>query len=252
MKPLYEELKDIRIEKGVSLEEIYDSTKIRVTMLEKIETGEFDAAPQPYMRAFLREYSAYLGLDPERTIMCFEGKISSLSAESDTESFSPPVIQKIIPEMTEEPDEEIMESVSTLNETTIEQSVEQKNTETVLNETPKQTDIPFDNTAASQTNNGSDTEKDNENDEQDIPKKRKSRKKESSGNPVPAPTESAMKKRVSYDNTVDTLDSEQIKEPVKRLVIEEPRSGNILFFGVFFFLIIIAAVIIFLINRGYL
>ena len=39
MKPLHEELKDIREERGITLEDIHRVTKIRMHFLEQIETG---------------------------------------------------------------------------------------------------------------------------------------------------------------------------------------------------------------------
>jgi transcriptional regulator with XRE-family HTH domain len=81
MKPLYKELKDIREEKGVTLEEIYRVTKIRVPFLEKIEEGDFSVVPEPFMRAFLREYAEAVGVDPGRVISKYEGKSAAIRDE---------------------------------------------------------------------------------------------------------------------------------------------------------------------------
>jgi cytoskeletal protein RodZ len=89
MKPLHKELQDIRIEKGISLEDISRETKIRVPFLEKIEEGDFTVVPEPFMRAFLREYAETLGLSPDRVISRFEGKITTVRDE-DTGSDIPP------------------------------------------------------------------------------------------------------------------------------------------------------------------
>ncbi len=75
MIPLHEELKEIRLEKGVSLTDISDFTKIRVDLLEDMEQGRFDIAPVPYVRAFLREYAEVVGIDPDRVIARYENKI---------------------------------------------------------------------------------------------------------------------------------------------------------------------------------
>ncbi len=81
MKPLHKELQDIRLEKGVTLDEIYRATKIRIPFLEKIEEGDFSVVPEPFMRAFLREYAETVGVDPERVISKYEGKSASIRDE---------------------------------------------------------------------------------------------------------------------------------------------------------------------------
>jgi len=78
MKPLHKELQDIRIEKGVTIQDIYRETKIRTQILEKIEEGDFTQAPEPFMRAFLREYAMVIGVDPGRVIAKYEGKAASV------------------------------------------------------------------------------------------------------------------------------------------------------------------------------
>ena len=77
MKPLQEELKEIRIEKGITLEDVSQFTKIRVYLLEKLEEGDFPIVPNPYMRVFLREYADAIGVDQDRVIAKF-GSSSSL------------------------------------------------------------------------------------------------------------------------------------------------------------------------------
>jgi len=78
MKPIHEELKEIRQEKGVSIETISRETKIRIDFLEKLEQGDFSFIPMPYIRAFLREYAAMIGIDPGRMLLRLENKIDSL------------------------------------------------------------------------------------------------------------------------------------------------------------------------------
>ncbi len=78
MKPLHGELKEIRLEKGISLEDIYRATKIRMHILEALEEGNFSILPLPYIRAFLREYAEVIGMDPEYVIEKFENKASTI------------------------------------------------------------------------------------------------------------------------------------------------------------------------------
>lgn len=69
MEELGRELKAVREEKGISLDEISRETKISRRHLEAIEAGDFDKLPGPvYARAFLRHYAKAVGLDPEYVI----------------------------------------------------------------------------------------------------------------------------------------------------------------------------------------
>jgi hypothetical protein len=88
MKSLHIELRESRIEKGISLEDIYRETKIRTALLEHIEEGNYTVVPEPFMRAFLREYAAAVGLDPEKVIARFEGKQVALREEAPEPSES--------------------------------------------------------------------------------------------------------------------------------------------------------------------
>ncbi len=81
MNPVHKELKEIRIKKGVSLEHISAVTKIRVYILENLEKGDFSKAPNPYIRAFLREYAEVVGINPDRVIAKFESKITTILEE---------------------------------------------------------------------------------------------------------------------------------------------------------------------------
>ena len=69
IKPkFYEQLKDRRKTKQVSLKEISEYTKINMGYLESLENGEFDVLPNVYTRLFLRSYCDYLGLDSKEIL----------------------------------------------------------------------------------------------------------------------------------------------------------------------------------------
>jgi len=74
MIPLHEELKKIRLERGVSIEDIHNATKIRIDFIEKLEEGDFGIVPKPYLRAFLREYAEVVGIDPEYVMARLESR----------------------------------------------------------------------------------------------------------------------------------------------------------------------------------
>ena len=79
MSDFYKILKDTRIQRGIELEEIQTRTKINVNFLNALENGEFDLLPKPYIRLFLRAYSAEIGLNPEKLLNQFEQMDSKIS-----------------------------------------------------------------------------------------------------------------------------------------------------------------------------
>ena len=65
-RPLGEWLRQRREELGISLEQAEVETRIRRRYLEALETEELDSLPDPFVgRGFLRNYAAYLGLNPD-------------------------------------------------------------------------------------------------------------------------------------------------------------------------------------------
>ncbi len=68
MAQFYKELKDLRISKEISLEDLEKKTKINVKYLNAIEQGDFDILPTPYLRLFIRAYAVEIGGDAERAL----------------------------------------------------------------------------------------------------------------------------------------------------------------------------------------
>lgn len=62
-------LKETRLEKGLSLEDVAQATKIRASFLSAIEKGEYQKLPSSsYAQGFVQNYADFLGL-PRREIM---------------------------------------------------------------------------------------------------------------------------------------------------------------------------------------
>lgn len=56
----------------IPLREIADVTKISMRYLEALESDRFDLLPAPvFAKGFLREYSRYVGLDPDEVVNCY-------------------------------------------------------------------------------------------------------------------------------------------------------------------------------------
>lgn len=68
------ELRAAREARGISLDDIAQSTLINVDFLKAIEEGHTDILPAAYVRAFLRAYATSVGLDPAYVMRRFEGK----------------------------------------------------------------------------------------------------------------------------------------------------------------------------------
>ena len=68
MAQFYKELRELRLSKEISLEELENRTKINAKYLGAIEEGNFDILPIPYLRLFLRAYAIEIGGDSERAL----------------------------------------------------------------------------------------------------------------------------------------------------------------------------------------
>ena len=65
-------MKRLREERGVSLRQIADATKISVSALEALERNDISRLPGGiFSRAFVRSYAIEVGVDPEETVREF-------------------------------------------------------------------------------------------------------------------------------------------------------------------------------------
>lgn len=59
-------LREARVRRNLTLQQVEEDTKIRVKYVQAMENEDFDVMPGPtYVKGFLRTYSDYLGLDPD-------------------------------------------------------------------------------------------------------------------------------------------------------------------------------------------
>ncbi len=72
MSEFYKELKSIREDQGIDLEEIHIRTKINLNYLRAIEDGKFDLLPHTYVRLFIRAYATEIGTDPDKIVSNLE------------------------------------------------------------------------------------------------------------------------------------------------------------------------------------
>lgn len=67
-----DKLKEERIRRELSLQDVSEATKIRVNFLEHIEAGEYEKLPSvTFAQGFVRNYVSYLGLPEKETMAVF-------------------------------------------------------------------------------------------------------------------------------------------------------------------------------------
>lgn len=71
MDTFFEELQKARLLRGITIAEIEEKTRISGHFLTALEEGNTSVLPQPYVRAFLREYAEAIGLDANETLKRF-------------------------------------------------------------------------------------------------------------------------------------------------------------------------------------
>lgn len=65
-------LKEVRLEKELSLEDVSENTKIKTIFLEYIEKGEYDKLPSvSYAQGFVRNYAKFLNLSEKEILAIF-------------------------------------------------------------------------------------------------------------------------------------------------------------------------------------
>ena len=68
MPQFYKELKELRVSKEISLEDLESKTKINIKYLKAIEEGDFNVLPAPYLRLFIRAYAVEIGGEADRAL----------------------------------------------------------------------------------------------------------------------------------------------------------------------------------------
>jgi len=82
-------LKETRLEKGMSLDDLQEVTKIQKRYLLGIEEGNYSMMPGPfYVRAFIKQYAEALELNPEELFEEFKAEIPSTFNEDLPEKLS--------------------------------------------------------------------------------------------------------------------------------------------------------------------
>jgi cytoskeletal protein RodZ len=92
MTTFSQELRKAREDTHVSLADISKVTRIHLKYLEALDQGLFDALPQAYIRAFIREYAMAVGLSPTDILQKYDilvtGKYASGQSTTATSGWA--------------------------------------------------------------------------------------------------------------------------------------------------------------------
>jgi len=89
MTELGTRLKEARLQKGYSLEDLQEITKIQKRYLVGIEEGNYTSMPGSfYVRAFIKQYSEAVGLDPNEILQQYQNDIPASQVSEVAQSFS--------------------------------------------------------------------------------------------------------------------------------------------------------------------
>lgn len=91
MSDLGQQLKEARLARGLTLDDVQEMTKIRKRYLEAIESGDYKVLPGSfYVRAFIKTYAESVGLDPDDLLTEHKQHVPDVAPEQTME----PVLQK--------------------------------------------------------------------------------------------------------------------------------------------------------------
>ncbi|WP_028595514.1 helix-turn-helix domain-containing protein [Paenibacillus assamensis] len=86
MSELGQMLKKARLEKGLSLDDVQEATKIRRRYLEAIEEGDYKVLPGSfYVRAFVKTYAETVGLNPDEILQYYRNTMPVEEQEQPVE-----------------------------------------------------------------------------------------------------------------------------------------------------------------------
>lgn len=100
---LADELKELRLAKGLTLQQVAVKTKLDYKFLEAMESGDYEFLPELYVKAFFKEYIKVLGVDEKIYLKKYEaakqGKVYDEAPVSpETDSLKPSKEPETVPE----------------------------------------------------------------------------------------------------------------------------------------------------------
>jgi transcriptional regulator with XRE-family HTH domain len=78
-----EQLRKVRLKRGISLQQIAAKTRIDIKFLEAIDNGNFGFLPELYVKAFIKQYAKAIDLDEQETIKKYEDALAGKVIDED-------------------------------------------------------------------------------------------------------------------------------------------------------------------------
>ena len=72
LKSFANDLKMHREENNISLREVSAKTRLNISVLESLESGDYNFQPQAYIRAFMKQYIEAIGLDLDEVLFDYD------------------------------------------------------------------------------------------------------------------------------------------------------------------------------------
>src|SRR3989337_2953412 len=80
------DLKALREARGLTVNDIYQATRISVANLESVENGEFQHLPPPiYTKAYINAYAKLLDIDAKQIIIRYDKYLAALARADEEE-----------------------------------------------------------------------------------------------------------------------------------------------------------------------
>lgn len=121
-----EDLKALRESKNITLEEIAAQTRVRISIFEKLESGDFSFQPPTYIRAFIKQYAKAIDEEPELILKDYDDARAGKYKKKFTEEKNP------LPEKAEPKDETINDTSEKVELETTEKTGVQEEPENIL------------------------------------------------------------------------------------------------------------------------
>lgn len=93
-----DELKKLREENGLTLQQLANKTRIDLKFLEAIEQGNFAFLPELYVKAFVKQYAKTVGMDETIAIKKYE---AAKEGKEFDPAPPPPIVEEIKPQQNE-------------------------------------------------------------------------------------------------------------------------------------------------------
>jgi cytoskeletal protein RodZ len=97
-------LREARENKGLTLAEVQDKTRINARFLTALEQGDYGKLPTPvHVRGFLRNYARFLGLDPQPLVDRYERVLEQETAVFPPDNGQQPILEPLVPPRQDQP-----------------------------------------------------------------------------------------------------------------------------------------------------